>query len=236
VIRVYGVTGLSVGRIGGRGMSGEPLSGVAAGGVRAIVGTAARTSRASVESLQRYDRVVRALWSARPALLPARFGTEFDTLEDLKRALLSRSMSADLRRVRGRAQMIVRVLGATAGSLHRDRLSSRSGCRRRAGPSHPGIRRGPWPRGAIRPGGTRGALEERDNRVSPDSPRFGARVSPHGRAGRGRRRPPRGRHRSASALCLRVSRHRAGGGLQASAKRRGDAGNRPAPGRRVVQR
>ena len=116
MIRVYGVTGVSAGRIGGRGMSGEPLSGVAAGGVRAIVGTAARTSRASVESLQRYDRVVRALWSARPALLPARFGTEFDTLEDLKRALLSRSMSADLRRVRGRAQMIVRVLGATAGS------------------------------------------------------------------------------------------------------------------------
>jgi hypothetical protein len=107
---------MASGRIGVRGMSGEPLIGVAAGGVRAIVGTAARTSRASVETLQRYDRVVRALWSARPALLPARFGTEFDTVEDLQRALVSRRMTAELRRVRGRAQMIVRVLGVTAGS------------------------------------------------------------------------------------------------------------------------
>ena len=116
MIRVYGVTGLAAGRIGVRGMSGEALTGVAAGGVRAIVGTATRPSRASVETLRRYDRVVRALWSARPALLPARFGTEFETVEDLQRALMSRRMTADLRRVRGRAQMTVRVLDVTAGS------------------------------------------------------------------------------------------------------------------------
>jgi hypothetical protein len=128
VIRVYGVTGVTAGRIGVRGMSGETLSGVAAGGVRAIVGTAPRTSRASVDALQRYDRVVRALWSTRPALLPARFGTEFETVEDLKRMLVSRPMTADVRRVRGRAQMIVRVLGVTTGprqdATRRPRASS----------------------------------------------------------------------------------------------------------------
>lgn len=114
MIRVYGVTAATAGRIGGRGMSGEPLSGVTAGGVRAIVGAARATPRASVETLQRYDRVVRSLWLARPALLPARFGTHFRTVQDLQRALASRPLAADLRRVRGRAQMIVRVLGVTA--------------------------------------------------------------------------------------------------------------------------
>lgn len=96
-----------------RGVAGERLSSVSAGRVRAVVGEVTRAPQASAASLRRYDRVVRTLWSGCPSLLPARFGTRFETVEELRQVLYSRRdrLARDLRRVRGRAQMNLRILG-----------------------------------------------------------------------------------------------------------------------------
>lgn len=110
---VYGITTSAATRIAPRGIAGERLSRVAAGRVGAIVGDVARLPRPGTATLQHYDRVVRALWSSRPSLLPARFGTRFADADDLRRVLRARGerLAGDLRRVRGRAQMNIRVLG-----------------------------------------------------------------------------------------------------------------------------
>lgn len=110
---VYAVTAGIGRRPRPRGLRGEPLREVRVGSVVAIAGTLHRAPEPSPSSLRRYDRVVRALWSERPALLPARFGTCFPSLEALTMTLggSAPSLVRDLRRVRHRAQMTVRILG-----------------------------------------------------------------------------------------------------------------------------
>lgn len=109
---VYALTGPQPLRPGARGISGERLRLVTAGSLGAVVGRLPRAPRAGVEALKRYDATVRRLDAQRPALLPARFGTCFDSLDELTFVLHSRqrSLRAALARVRHRTQMTVRVL------------------------------------------------------------------------------------------------------------------------------
>jgi hypothetical protein len=99
-------------RLAVRGAEGERLATVRAGRLRAIVGRVSARRRPTAARLRRYDAVMRRLWTSQPSLLPARFGTSFDSLEDLVAALRPRepALRRDLRQVRGRAQMTVRVL------------------------------------------------------------------------------------------------------------------------------
>jgi hypothetical protein len=109
---VYGLTTAAAGRIAQRGMTGETLGVVTVDGIRAIIGAVRGVPKPSADVLQRYDRVIRSLWTRTPALLPARYGTRFDSVDDLRLVLSARrrTLAADLKRVRGRTQMTVRVL------------------------------------------------------------------------------------------------------------------------------
>ncbi len=73
------------------------------------------TDRAALEA---QDRIVRALHERAAALLPARFGAAFQSLDDLTRAIATGRdrLRAQLEQVRGREQMTLRVLGATGAT------------------------------------------------------------------------------------------------------------------------
>jgi len=108
---VYAVTA-SASRIARRGPAGEQIETIAAGRCAAVVGPVSRRPQPSPENLRRFDAVIRMLWTQVPAVLPARFGTCAGGADELREALTSRErpLVRDLRRVRGRAQMTVRVL------------------------------------------------------------------------------------------------------------------------------
>ena len=114
VLCVYAITGAGNQTAPGRGPGGERLDTVAGGRFAAIVIRAPRAPRSSLPGLRRHAAVVRQLWARLPAVLPVRFGTCFGGAAELTLALGSRqrALAGDLRRVRGRAQMTVRVFTA----------------------------------------------------------------------------------------------------------------------------
>lgn len=113
-LSVYAVTPTPT--AGRRRASVAPRQAIAAGRVTAVAGWSRRDPIPSPANLRRHDAVVRALWSTQAAVLPARFGTTFGSIEELKTALNAReaSLRASLARVRGRAQMTVRLLSGSA--------------------------------------------------------------------------------------------------------------------------
>lgn len=123
---VYAITGARS-PVPARGPGGERLDTVAAGRFVAIVTSAPRAPRASLPSLRRHDAVVRHLWSRLAAVLPARLGTCFHGAAELTLALASRerALAGDLRRVRGRAQMTVRVFAVPGQAVPEPTASSR---------------------------------------------------------------------------------------------------------------
>jgi hypothetical protein len=108
---VYSLTGRAA-RVSAAGLSGVRLRVVREGPIAAIVGERTAVTRPTPEDLRGYDRIVRALASRLPAVLPARFGTSFDDLDELKFVLRSRraSLGNALAHVRNRVQMTVRVV------------------------------------------------------------------------------------------------------------------------------
>lgn len=113
---VYAVCRRPAGAIALAGIAGEPLAAVEADGLAAITGELARAPKASVAALRRYEGVLRQLAEGLPAVLPARFGTCMDSVEELAFVLRSRaaSLRAALRDVRGRVQMTLRGVDAGA--------------------------------------------------------------------------------------------------------------------------
>ena len=107
------------------GLAGERLRALRVGRIIAIVGDLRRVPSADEPTLRRFDHVIRRLFRSVPALLPARFGTCFDTPDELTTVLRLRqaSLGRALRLVRGRAQMTVRVIAPprTAGSRRETR-------------------------------------------------------------------------------------------------------------------
>jgi hypothetical protein len=94
------------------GIGGERLQIVRVGRITAVVGSLRRVPSPDESTVRRFDGVVRHLFRSVPALLPARFGTCFDTPEELITVLRLRqaSLARALRLVRRRAQMTVRVV------------------------------------------------------------------------------------------------------------------------------
>jgi hypothetical protein len=112
-----------------RGLAGERLRWIRAGRVAAIAGECARRPKPSLARARRYDRVVRAIATDVTAILPARFGTCFSSVEDLERTLRARegALRRALAAVRGRVQMIVRVPDSSADGANPPRSSARAG-------------------------------------------------------------------------------------------------------------
>jgi hypothetical protein len=128
---VYALTGSAAGlqprrgepapRVPVRGLAGERLHLVRESSLAAVVGHLNAAPRPSAENLRRYDRTLGRLAQSVPALLPARFGTCFESPEELRFVLRSRAatLRGALARVRNRAQMTVRILdrGSPPGPL-----------------------------------------------------------------------------------------------------------------------
>lgn len=98
----------------------ERLRLVRAGRVAAIVGAHRRPPRAAADELRRFDHVVRRLAGALPAILPVRFGSCFDTVDELAFVLSSRqaALRRALAHVRGRVQMTVRIVSGRRAGRH----------------------------------------------------------------------------------------------------------------------
>lgn len=101
-----------------RGVAGERLRPVTSGRVTAIVGELRRRRAPSRATLVQYDQVIRRVATRLPSVLPARFGTCFDDLDELHHVLRSRqhTLRRSLAHIRNRSQMTVRIVGAGGSS------------------------------------------------------------------------------------------------------------------------
>jgi hypothetical protein len=112
-----------------RGVAGEPLQAIPVGQLDVIVGRVRAVPLPTAVNLRLYDGTISALWRRMPALLPARFGTVARTEADVEAIVRprERTLRRRLRLVRGRAQMIVRIVqGSGLGDRGSDRDSPRS--------------------------------------------------------------------------------------------------------------
>ena len=119
-LRVYALTNRAPLVRPPRGIDGERLRLVPVGAVAAIVGEAAPRRRdIDPAALRRYDAVVGRLAGGRASILPARFATEFPSLDELGFVLRAResSLRMALARVRGRAQMTIRLADPGAAQV-----------------------------------------------------------------------------------------------------------------------
>jgi hypothetical protein len=109
-------------------------------GAQAVVGVTNRSVRPTVIVLRRYDAVLRALMDAYASVLPARFGTCAATVDELSQSMRDRriAISRNLRLVRNRVQMTVRLFASDAGQSRVASASDpvRSGVRPRSGSRH----------------------------------------------------------------------------------------------------
>ena len=112
---VYALTSSSPGRLSVRGLEHERLRTIAVGAIAAVVGRVRHRPEASRELLARYHQIEERL-AAGMTMLPARFGTTVTDDAELTAILRARhdSIRPALARVRGRAQMTVRVVLAAA--------------------------------------------------------------------------------------------------------------------------
>lgn len=112
-ICVYAIAPRQSGPIRVRGVAGETLRAIPVGRLDVIVGQVRAIPPPTATSLRRYDRMMSALWRRMPALLPARFGTTARDEADVEGIVgpRERTLRRRLRAVRGRAQMIVRIVG-----------------------------------------------------------------------------------------------------------------------------
>lgn len=118
---VYAIAASNVGRLAVRGLADERLQAVAVGAIAAVVGEVPRIPRPTEEHLRRYDRVIRTLAARGSALLPARYGTQVEDLDELALVLGSRedSLRRQLKAVRHRVQMTVRMTTSPMTSVGR---------------------------------------------------------------------------------------------------------------------
>ena len=106
------------------GIVGEPLRAISFDRVIAVVGYVRRRPAASARNLRQYAAVVESIAARVPAILPVRFGTTFDDLEELTLVLRSRksALRQRVRAVRGRRQMTIRLV-SESGSGDAERAS-----------------------------------------------------------------------------------------------------------------
>lgn len=97
----------------GSGLAGEPLRLARCQDVLAVVGPMEAAPAVSAEALAGHDAVVRRLAEEADAILPSRFGESVQDETELTAHLATRSreLAEALERVRGCAQMTLRVFG-----------------------------------------------------------------------------------------------------------------------------
>jgi hypothetical protein len=110
-IFLYALTSARAGRPALRGICGEPLRAVRIGRLDVIIGHVRARPKPTDANLRKYNRLMGALWLGAPALLPARFGTTMNDISELELLVRARLdvLRSNLRMVRGRAQMTVRM-------------------------------------------------------------------------------------------------------------------------------
>ena len=118
------------------GIAGEPLRAILFDRVIAVIGYVRRRPAASARNLRQYAAVVESIAARVPAILPVRFGTTFDDLEELTLVLRSRgsALRRRVRAVRGRTQMTIRLVGSdpvNGPSRGQTPVTSRTGVRPR---------------------------------------------------------------------------------------------------------
>ena len=107
-----------------------PLRTMTVGAISAVVRDGARPPAPTDAALRRHDAIVRTVAAAARAILPVRFGTLVQDLEELRLLLgaRQRALHERLRAVRGRVQMTVRVLEPVKEIVRSGRLQpARSG-------------------------------------------------------------------------------------------------------------
>jgi hypothetical protein len=112
VICVYALVSRAPARINQRGVAGERLRAIRAGGLTAVVGDVKRVPAPTISNLKRYAAVIDALAAAAPAILPARYATTAPGPEELDVMLRARRgpLQQRLRDVRSRVQMTIRIV------------------------------------------------------------------------------------------------------------------------------
>lgn len=110
-ICVYAITAAPRRPVRGTGLAGERLEIVSAGPLAAVIGRVRRPPSPTPAHLKKYDRVIGALAETLPAVLPARFGTCMETIDELAFVLRTRdrALRSALASVRGRVQMTLRM-------------------------------------------------------------------------------------------------------------------------------
>jgi Gas vesicle synthesis protein GvpL/GvpF len=108
---VYAVVSGASGPLRCEGASGERLRRVRVAGLDLVIGAVPRVPRPTASALRRYDAAVRRLMDTHGSVLPARYGTNAATLDELTAATVDRreALRRALRLVRHRVQMTVRV-------------------------------------------------------------------------------------------------------------------------------
>jgi len=116
------------------GIAGEPLRAISFDRVIAIVGYVRQRPAASARNLRQYAAVIESIAARAPAILPVRFGTTFDDLEELTLVLRSRgsALRQRVRAVRGRTQMTIRLVSESESGDASRASQSRAARRARA--------------------------------------------------------------------------------------------------------
>jgi hypothetical protein len=91
---------------------------VRVGRLTAVVGELTRVPKVTPSNIREYHVVLHRLWLLLPAIVPARYPTLIEDLDEIKMILKSRdqSLRRTMREVRHRAQMTVRILRVSGGS------------------------------------------------------------------------------------------------------------------------
>ena len=122
---IYAVTTPPTGALGVPGLRNERLTVVREGRLAAIVGELPRAPRVTLRSIRAYHAVLHRLWLLLPAIVPARYPTSIQNLEELELILRSRSVALHrtIREVRRRGQMTVRIVREAGSESHESNAS-----------------------------------------------------------------------------------------------------------------
>ena len=125
---LYALVAGAAGPLTVSGISGERLRVVRIEGIDAVIGMMPRVPAATSARMRRYDEVERALTEIYGSVLPARYGTCAATVRDLAPSVRDRraAIRRNLRLVRGRTQMTLRLFTRSESVSNQPRVRSES--------------------------------------------------------------------------------------------------------------
>ena len=127
-LAVYALTSEPARGLPLRGVSREALRAIRVGPISAIVGEVRTAAPPTEPNLRRYATLIARIAATRTSVLPVRFGTTMQDEAELADVLRSRQqvIRRQLSHVRGRVQMIVRVVTRAAAAPGRGRATDRA--------------------------------------------------------------------------------------------------------------